>query len=96
MLKKLIHASMAVTMLVGVSAATVQPAEARGGRTAAGIAAGIIGLGLLGAYASSRDHGCYLGRRECYRADPHCFYNRYGDYVCRGGRYICERRRICD
>ena len=60
MLKKIINSLMAVALMVGVTASTIQPAEAgRGGRVAAGVAAGIIGLGILGAYANARDREYY-------------------------------------
>lgn len=77
-----------------------------------GIAAGIIGLGILGAAAAARDYdyyggpryysryydedGCYRGRRVCHWVGRRCFENDYGDTICRGGRYICERPLICD
>jgi hypothetical protein len=101
MLKKIAMPLMAVLLVFGAMMASVQPAEAgRGGRVAAGVAAGIIGLGLLGAYAHARDREytrtCYEGPRECYWRDRHCFYNRYGDYVCRGGDRVCNRRTICE
>lgn len=101
MLKKIAMPLMAVLMAFSTLAVSVQPAEARrGGQVAAGVAAGIIGLGILGAYANARERDyrrvCYEGPRECYWRDRHCFYNRYGDYVCRGGDRICERRTICE
>jgi len=101
MLKKFALSLMAVAMVLGAMTASVQPAAAgNGGRVAAGVAAGVIGLGILGAYAHAQDRGyrrtCYEGPRECYWRDRHCFYNRYGDYVCRGGERICERRTVCD
>ena len=104
MLKKIAMPLMALLLAFGTMAASVQPAEAgRGGRVAAGVAAGIITLGILGAAAHAgrerhREYRrtCYEGPRECYWRDRHCFYNRYGDYVCRGGDRICERRTICE
>ena len=103
MLKKIAMPLMALLLAFGTMAASVQPAEAgRGGRVAAGVAAGIITLGILGAAAnagrdrhSDRHRSCYEGPRECYWRDRHCFHNRYGDYICRGGERICERRTIC-
>jgi hypothetical protein len=101
MLKKIAAPFLAVLMVFAAMATTSAPAEAgRGGRVAAGVAAGIIGLGILGAYAHSRERSygrvCYQGPRECYWRDRHCFYNRYGDYICRGGDRVCERRTICE
>jgi hypothetical protein len=109
MFKKFLSTVMAGVMMLGLSFATVQPAEAgRGGRNVGiGIAAGIIGLGVLGAYAHARDRDrghyyvrerseCYKGREQCGWHDRHCFNNRYGDYVCRGGTYRCYRPTICE
>ncbi|HXF54956.1 MAG TPA: hypothetical protein VNK52_12600 [Hyphomicrobiaceae bacterium] len=101
MLKKVTHAVMAVALAAGLAASSVEPAEAgRGGRIAAGVAAGIITLGVLGAL-SSRGHAyygpvCYEGPRECHWTGRSCYYNRWGEYVCRGGRYHCYRPTICD
>ena len=105
MIKKFTHALMALTLLAGFTATSIQPAEAgRGGRVAAGVAAGIIGLGLLGAYAHSRErdyyyrsHGeCYPGPEECGWKNRRCFVNSWGDRVCRGGRWTCWRPTYCD
>jgi hypothetical protein len=105
MMKKLINAVMALALIVGVGISTMQPAEAhgRGGRVAAGVAAGIIGLGILGAYGHARDReyyraggDCYPGPEECGWRDRRCFENRYGEMVCRGGRWTCWRPTYCD
>lgn len=106
MIKKLIQSLMALTLVVGIGAASVQPAEARGGRAAAGIAAGIIGLGILGAYAHARDREyyrereyvreCHPGPEECGWRGRRCFTNSWGDTVCRGGRWTCWRPTYCD
>lgn len=105
MFKKILHSLLALALIGGVIASSIQPAEAgRGGRVAAGVAAGIIGLGILGAYANAREREhyreprryCHEGPRECAWTNRHCFYNRYGDYVCRGGEYKCYRRTYCD
>jgi hypothetical protein len=112
MFKKLMTSLMALTMAFGVLAAQPTTAEAgsRGGRVAAGVAAGIIGLGVLGAYAHARDRDdyyeprrvyrsrseCYPGREHCGYTSRRCFYNDWGDYVCRGGQYRCTRETICD
>lgn len=105
-LRALVHPLMALTMAVGMMTATMQDAEAgRGGRIAAGVAAGIVGLAILGAASRSRggyyyddydDERCYRGRRRCHWSGRRCFENRYGDYVCRGGRYVCRRPLVCD
>jgi len=108
MISKILRPVMALTLAAGLATTSVQPAEAgRGGGVAAGIAAGIIGLGILGAAASARgrgyeyddyddDGGCYRGPRRCSWENRRCFENRYGDTVCRGGDYVCRRPLICD
>ncbi len=105
MMKKIMQALMALTLVVGVAASSIQPAEAhRSGRgVAAGVAAGIIGLGILGAYAHSRDREyyrasgeCYPGPEECGWKNRRCFTNSWGDRVCRGGRWTCWRPTYCD
>lgn len=104
MLRKIVHSLMALTLAVGLAVAPMQQAQAGHGRgIGLGIAAGIIGLGIIGAAASARngydyddEPGCYRGRRICHWAHRHCFENSYGDYVCRGGDYICERPLICE
>lgn len=103
MMKQVTHGLMALTLAGGVLAASVDHAEARRGRGAALLGLGIIGgLALGAAAAHSRghyyDHGprCYRGPEECGWKNRHCFHNRYGDYVCRGGHYTCWRPRYCD
>jgi hypothetical protein len=110
MIKKILHPLMALVLAAGLASATVQEAEAGRGRgIAAGVAAGIIGLGILGAAASARGRGgyyyddygppepeCYPGPRRCGWENRRCFENRYGDVVCRGGDYVCRRPMICD
>jgi hypothetical protein len=109
MFKKLLGSLMAATVALG--ALTMQPAPAsagHGGRVVAGVAAGIIGLGVLGAIAGAheREHRryyyssgggeCYPGPERCGYSNRRCFYNDWGDYVCRGGQYRCWRETICD
>lgn len=108
MIKKILHPVMAAVVAAGLACATVEEAQAgRGGRVAAGIAAGIIGLAILGAASRARGGGyyeddyepepdCYRGPRRCTWENRQCFENRYGDYVCRGGDYVCRRPLICD
>ncbi len=105
MMKTLTTMTLAAATFFGATMATTNVAEAgRGRNVGVGIAAGIIGLGILGAYANARDRdrgyhrsgGCYPGPERCYWKDRHCFENRYGDEVCRGGRYTCQRPTICD
>jgi len=109
MIKKILHPLMALVLAAGLASASVQEAQAGRGRgVAAGVAAGIIGLGILGAAASARGRGgyyyddyepepaCYRGPRRCGWENRRCFENRYGDLVCRGGDYVCARPLICD
>lgn len=100
MLRKLVQVLMALTLAVGIGAGYVQPAGANGGRTAAIVGGTIIGLGVLGAYAHARDRayygGCYRGPTRCEWVKGPCFYNRYGDYVCRRGYERCYRPTYCD
>lgn len=101
MLKLVTTSALAAALIVATAVPQSEPAHAdRGGRVAVGVAAGIIGLGILGAYSSARARtyyrGCYEGPRECYWREGHCYINRYGDEVCRRGYQVCERRRICD
>jgi len=103
-MKKLASLAMALTLALGIGAASIQPAEAshHGGRVAAGVAAGIIGLGVLGAYAHARDRtyysgSCYRVGGGCYWKEGHCWLDRYGYEVCRRGYRVCEpSRTVCD
>lgn len=100
MIKKLMSLGMVVALAAGVMAASAGEADARRGRgVAVGVAAGVIGLGILGAaaaanagpryyggpayygYGGPRYYGCYTRRQ--------CWYDRWGDPVCR-------RVRVCD
>lgn len=102
MFRKLLQSLMALTLLVGVGAMSVKPAEAgNGGRVVAGVAAGVIGLGILGAYANARerayyDGGCYRGAPRCEWRPGRCFYTEYGERVCRRGYERCYRPTYCD
>jgi hypothetical protein len=103
MVRKLAQSLAALMLALGIVATTIQPAEAhrRGGGVAAGLAIGtILGLGIAGAYAGPRhyDHGpgCYRGPRQCDYVGRSCWFNSYGERVCRGGEYRCWRPTICD
>jgi hypothetical protein len=108
MIRKILHPVLALMLAAGLASATVGEAQAghHGGRVAAGIAAGIVGLAILGAASRAHDGyyydddyddgGCYRGRRRCHWEGRRCFENRYGDTVCRGGERVCRRPLICD
>lgn len=103
-MKRLMSALLALTFAFGLAAASTNTAEAgsRGRGVAAGVAAGIIGLGILGAASSARadhyydDDRCYPGPEECGYRGGGCYENEYGEEVCRRGRYTCWRRTVCD
>lgn len=71
MWKTVVKSLLALTVVLGLAASASQPAEARGGRVAAGLAVGtLLGLGIAGAYAGPRYYygdgpGCYRGPRQC-------------------------------
>lgn len=102
MFKKITHAAMALVFATGMITANAPQASAHDGSgVAVGVAAGLIGLGILGAAASARpryyaDDRCYYGPKECHYTGRRCWENSYGDTVCRGGRYLCDRPLICD
>lgn len=103
--KTVLAALLTLTVVGGLAATTVTNAEAggRGRGVAAGVAAGIIGLGILGAAADARAHDryyehdrCYPGPEECGYGRGSCYENEYGEEVCRRGRYRCWRPTVCD
>lgn len=102
MLKKFIYSLLALTMALGVVATSADQAEARrGGLVAGAIVGGVVAGALIAgasrpSYAYGGGPACYAGPRRCEWAGRHCFYNRWGDYVCRGGEYRCWRPTICD
>jgi hypothetical protein len=104
MMKKIMQGAAALALAAGIFAATAQDADAygrgRGGGVAAGVAIGtILGLGIAGAYAGPRYYdgpACYAGPRHCDYVGRSCWFNRYGERICRGGEYRCWRERVCD
>ncbi|MDX2157074.1 MAG: hypothetical protein SFW09_11255 [Hyphomicrobiaceae bacterium] len=100
MLKTFTSVAVATTLLLGATIATAPQAEAhrRGVGVAGAVAGTIIGLGVLGAYAASRDRGyyrsCYPGRQVCDVVGQRCWYNRYGEYRCKDD-VRCYRREVC-
>ena len=100
MLKTIKNLALASSLLAASFAVAVPQAEAyRGGRTAGAVAGAIIGLGVLGAYAATREPGyyrsCYPGRQVCDVVGQRCWHNRYGEYVCKDD-VRCYRPRVCD
>ena len=100
-MKTILKSLLVVGLAAGISTASLHDAKADrrgGGGVAAGVAAGIIGLGILGAY-SSRSYAyapaCY-NREVCGPAERRCWENRYGETVCRGGETRCWIRRVCN
>lgn len=105
MMRKVLGALFALTFVLGLAATTTTNAEAgHRGRVAAGVAAGIIGLGILGAAADARAYDrygyegdrCYPGPEECGYRRGGCYENDYGEEICRRGRYTCWRPTVCD
>lgn len=106
MFRKLAHPFMALTLAFALAAAAAQPAEAgRGGRAAAFIGGTLLGLGIAGAIAHAHGHGhvyyddypsCYKGPLRCKWVKGPCYYNKWGDYVCRRGYERCWRPTYCD
>ena len=104
MLKSLKNIAMASSLIAAMAVMTAPQAEARRGyRTGGAIAGAIIGLGVLGAYAASRDRGygygyersCYPGRQRCEVVGERCWHNRYGEYRCKED-VRCYRPTVCD
>jgi hypothetical protein len=92
-------------VLSSMSSADAHRRSYRGAYVAGGAAAAIVGLGLLGAYASRPAYGgyysysspgCYRGPERCGWTGRRCWENRYGEYVCRGGTWRCYRPTYCD
>lgn len=95
MKKILMNAALAVSLIAGTTIVSTSEAEAhRGRRTGAIIAGSVIGLGVLGAYAASRDR-CYEGRRVCDVVGTRCWRNSYGERVCKED-VRCYRPTVCD
>ena len=98
--------------IVALAAAVVFPvnvapvaAHDHGGGFGAGVAAGILGLGVLGAIESERDRDYYEGRYgpycrpgplECHTYEARCYRDEYGERVCPPAERRCFRREICD
>jgi hypothetical protein len=109
MRKTMTSLALAAAVVAGTSITTATDADAsRSGRIAGGIAAGIIAGTVLGAYAygAPRYHApsyayssgprCYKGPRQCDWAGRSCWFNHWGERVCRGGEWRCWRPTLCD
>lgn len=109
MFKKIMTPMLAALMALSITATTITPADAggRGRGLALGVGVGLLGLGLLSAgshaygprsYSRYDDDGeyCYRGEENCRWYGRRCFENRWGEYVCRGGVYRCNRPLICE
>ena len=101
MLKTVTHTMLGATLLAASTLVAPSDAQARGGRGAGAVAGAIIGLGILGAYAASRERdyyyrrSCYPGREVCDVVGQRCWHNRYGERVCKD-RLRCYRPTVCD
>jgi hypothetical protein len=102
-MKMIVKSLLVLGLATGIAAmsfqqeAQAQHRHHRGGYgIGAGVAAGIIGLGVLGAY-SSRGYAyssCYQ-KETCGNVGRRCWENRYGETVCKGGEYRCWTRTVC-
>ena len=105
-MKTMLKSLLVLGVAAGISTATLQDAQAQhrhghghgGGGVAAGVAAGIIGLGLLGAYSSrgyASTRSCYE-KEHCDNVGRRCWENRYGETVWKGGEYRCWTKTSCN
>ena len=93
-MKAVLKTSVAFILAGTMVSASVAPASAdyyshrhhHGGGLAAGVAAGILGLGIIGAAAAEHEryyaNGCDPGPLECHTFEKSCFHDEYGEYVC--------------
>ncbi|MDP1845429.1 MAG: hypothetical protein Q8L09_01630 [Candidatus Moranbacteria bacterium] len=101
MTKTLTALAAAATLTIG-AVAMPQPAEARGGRIAAGIIGGIAAGAIIGGIASQNgyyNNGYYGGPGYAYGPAPvyygrHCWWQR--DRVWDGYGWRLRRVRVCD
>lgn len=99
--KTLTALAAAATLTIG-AVAMPQPAEARGGRIAAGIIGGLAAGAIIGGIASQNGYynngyyggpGYYYGPAPVYYG-PHCWWQR--DRVWDGYGWRLRRVRVCD
>ncbi len=109
-MRKSLSVLASLFLVFGLATATMsRPAHAGRDGFGVGLAAGaLLGLGIAGAYAGPRYYGgpayyagpgpgCYPGPRQCGWTGRSCWYNRFGEQVCRGGgEWRCWRPTICD
>jgi hypothetical protein len=106
-MKRVIRPAATLFLAAAVVVVQMNGAEARKGRHARafGIAAGVVGLGLLGAAAEAEAQrrgaigyhgGCYPGPLECDYVERPCSYNEYGDQFCPAPSRRCYHREICE
>ncbi len=109
-MKLFLKKGAALTLAATLMSASVVPASADywhgrywgyrgpGPGYAAGVAAGIIGLGIIG--LAARDHyynaGCHPGPLECHDMAPPCYPDAYGHPICPPPAQRCFRREYCN
>jgi len=100
MMKKVSAVMATLLLATSLTVTSFGGAEARGGRGAAAIIGGAaLGILAIEALKSDREYvreGCYRGPRECRWVRGGCYYDDYGDRVCRGGHRECYRPVYCD
>jgi hypothetical protein len=105
-MKSLLKSGLALVLAAALFAISSAPASADyywgrgGGAFAAGVATGIVGLGILGAAAAAQrpyyyGANCRPGPMECQYVTPPCFYGRFGDYICPAPERRCFERPVC-
>lgn len=95
--KKAGTAAAAALMLAGATIATSQPAEARGGRIAAGVIGGLAVGALVGSALAAPSYygpGYYYGPGPVYYAPPRCWWER--ERVWDGYGWRLHRVRVCE
>ena len=97
MLKKIMHGAVALALVIGIAAASAQPAEAQRRGIGAGLAIGtILGLGIAGAYVTPPPRrlrpGSLSRPRQCDYVGRSCWYNSGG--VPRGRLLAPGRLRL--
>jgi len=97
-LTKTLTALAAAATLTIAAVAAPQPAEARGGRIAAGIIGGLAAGAIIGGIASQNGYyggpGYYYGPAAPVYYGPHCWWSR--QRVWDGYGWRLRRVRVCD